>query len=330
MGLTLRQLIEKVPPEIKAVVQSVKTVFNDTVRNTICDDARLVLSGVSVPVKILPGSSDVIFDFEFSDEQTLFLYLAPWRNHLAQLVASGEAVLSGLIRPNPVSPIDWATKPFASIENQISALGADLPDVIKHAKSLLEIIDRERLLEDLYKRQAGDQQVLTNVFGSYNTAPPTIELYWGAIGYFAPLLGTSVEGLALLTLAHEWGHAYSHVGADIPGVRWETHKFRLCDIYVQEGLAQYYAERVVEKLQSRMFGGLDAYRKLLPRQPPEYRTHEQWKDFTPEEVRFAMLAVRQKDMAMLADFNLTLVEARNKLRGSGIDPSIIAPLEDLF
>ena len=101
----------------------------------------------------------------------------------------------------------------------------------------------------------------------------SIELYWGVIGICAADLNVSVEGLALKVLAHEWGHAYTHVGLDIDGTRWPSDGFSETDKAVKEGLAQFCALKVVEDLKWGFPEGLDAYNAILPRQPKIYRTH---------------------------------------------------------
>jgi hypothetical protein len=57
----------------------------------------------------------------------------------------------------------------------------------------------------------------TGYLRSYGTG---ICLYWGVIGLVARLLGLSVEGLTIKVLAHEYAHAYTHLGFDRSGKRW--------------------------------------------------------------------------------------------------------------
>jgi len=143
---------------------------------------------------------------------------------------------------------------------------------------------------------------------------PKIVLYWGVIGLVADVLNVSVEGLALKVLAHEWGHAYSHVAIDIDGQHWHSESFRHSDRYVKEGIAQYCALKVIEKLEHRVPDARDAYEKLYREQPEYYRAHLPWLDLNPEEIRQAMLLARRSGRSVIREFNDALNEARRLLR----------------
>ncbi len=62
-------------------------------------------------------------------------------------------------------------------------------------------------------------------------------LYWGVIGLVARLLGVSVEGLTITVLAHEYAHAYTHLGFDRSGGRWTGEAFGASEHELVEGLA---------------------------------------------------------------------------------------------
>lgn len=60
---------------------------------------------------------------------------------------------------------------------------------------------------------------------------------------------------------------------------------------------------------------MEAYEKLLPHQPEIYRTHLAWLgQYTPEEVRQAMLTIRCRGAGSLEDFEALLGEARVRRR----------------
>ena len=64
-------------------------------------------------------------------------------------------------------------------------------------------------------------------------------------------------------------------------------------------------------------GCFAAYDRLLPHQPVAYQTHVPWlAEFTPEEVRYAMIAVRREARASLAEFEQRIVGARREMRGT--------------
>jgi hypothetical protein len=107
-------------------------------------------------------------------------------------------------------------------------------------------------------------------------------------------MGCTVEDLAIVVLTHELAHAYTQLGADIEGYRWAAPAFANAETALKEGLAQYYTDRVLNRLERRYAGALNVYQTMLPGQPEPYRAHKAWvKDFSPEAVRRAMLEVRR-------------------------------------
>jgi hypothetical protein len=98
--------------------------------------------------------------------------------------------------------------------------------------------------------------------------------------------------------------------------------FRDSEHALKEGLAQYYTARVAHRLLAQAPGCHAAYETLLPHQPRAYRAHVPWlADFTPEEVRYAMIAVRREASASLAEFERRLARARRDMRGSVPTPT---------
>jgi prevent-host-death family protein len=92
--------------------------------------------------------------------------------------------------------------------------------------------------------------------------------------------------------------------------------FRDSNHALKEGLAQYYTARVCRRLLAQAPGCYTAYEKLLPHQPRAYQAQAPWlADFTPEEVRYAMIAVRREARASLAEFERRLAGARREMRG---------------
>ena len=127
-------------------------------------------------------------------------------------------------------------------------------------------------------------------------------------------LGCSVEDLTVVVLTHELAHAYTQLGADIEGRRWPAPAFTRAETGLKEGLAQYYTDRVLRRLERRYGGALKVYETMLPGQPEAYRTHERWlTDSSPEAVRRAMLEVRRWKEGKLCEFNSRLDKAREQL-----------------
>jgi hypothetical protein len=144
-----------------------------------------------------------------------------------------------------------------------------------------------------------------------------IFIYWGVIGLISKMLGVSVEGLTVVVLAHELGHAYTHLGFDRDGLRWTGAGFARSEHALKEGLAQFYASRVCTRLSQRMPGATIAYEALLPKQPPAYHTHVLWmqKDRNNTEAIAATLAhVRRRGAVGLKEFEAELVRTSKRLR----------------
>jgi hypothetical protein len=142
-----------------------------------------------------------------------------------------------------------------------------------------------------------------------------IELYWSVIGLIAQLIDTSVEALTVVVFAHELAHAFIHVGADIDGHRWPSKQFSAGERGLVEGLAQYYTALVCDRLDRQDVHAKEAYHKLLPHQPPPYQPQQRWlKEFTPEEVRLAMIETRRNGTGKVSDFENSLRAAQQRLR----------------
>jgi hypothetical protein len=144
-----------------------------------------------------------------------------------------------------------------------------------------------------------------------------IELYWGVIGLVGSALGVAVEDLTVVVLAHELAHAYTHLGSDIDGRRWGSVDFSTSAHELKEGLAQYYTHRVLDRLRPKLSGAFAAFELLVPKQPGAYQVHSNWiKNYSPEEVRLAMIEARRKGPGMLAAFEERLESARAQLESS--------------
>ena len=71
-----------------------------------------------------------------------------------------------------------------------------------------------------------------DILGAYFFRVPAISVYWMVIGIMSGVLGVSVEALTIVVATHELAHAYSHLGRDIDGGRWETEAFARADASV--------------------------------------------------------------------------------------------------
>jgi hypothetical protein len=87
-----------------------------------------------------------------------------------------------------------------------------------------------------------------------------------------------VEALTIVAATHELAHAYSHLGRDIHGGRWDTEAFAKAKLNIAEGIAQFYTETICRKFHNRFPAAENAYRALLQYQSGPYRIHESWAD----------------------------------------------------
>lgn len=144
------------------------------------------------------------------------------------------------------------------------------------------------------------REIREDILGAYfypSERSTWIELYWMAIALVAAMQDVRIEDLTVVVLAHELTHGYTHIGRDIDGRQWDRTVFAKADLYVKEGLAQFYTEVVAGKLSARHPGVSTAYERLLELQQGPYLAHNEWlpdeRERRGESVRFTMIASRR-------------------------------------
>jgi hypothetical protein len=173
--------------------------------------------------------------------------------------------------------------------------------------------------EDLLMRF---QTIEEDVLGAYWIHASRIQLYWMPLAIFAALFHVSLSTLTVAVLCHELIHAYSHRGVDIDGWSWPTDCFIKTNVYVTEGLAQYYTEQVMRNLGARLPDGLGTFLAKTSKQSAPYTTYQNWlgekKQPSPEAVRLAMLMFRNSKPPIFEHQNFldTLKSAQTQIRGS--------------
>lgn len=286
-----------------------KNSYNRLIREALRFESRLSLnSGKSddvsednstrVPIRLDMGYPEAIEGFFIPKKYDFAAMLSRIRPDLVKLKESSDIVASFICEHQEIAEIS-------------EFVGGGICYAESEAKKLLELVDEYDLVRELLN-------VNNNILGCYrfsssqqysgfpNSTSREILLYWGIIGIIAPRLGVRVEALSAVVLAHELSHAYSHVGYDIDGNRWNDECFESSEIAVIEGLAQYYAERVLSRLTYKIPGAWDAYNRLLERQNESYLAHKIWINeikATPEAVRETLIRVRNTRGMSLIDFN---------------------------
>jgi hypothetical protein len=294
MPIKLTDLIARVPAEVEARVRRIRDQVRPIVQEALRAECRLVLrtpeeteqkrSGAHVPIEVEPGYPLVLRQISFPDDFDRIILLGRYRSLLEQTRngASGLIRLRDELMQRP-EPGKW-----------VSASASDLQSVSNWAAVLLKVLDQHDPLktvlsvsEDflgLYEYEAkggfADEMAINRA---------TIRLYWGVIGLVSECLGCQVEDLTIVVLVHELAHAYTQNGADIEGRRWATISFAKAETALKEGLAQYYTDRVLRRLERRYGASLKIFLDLLPGQAEPYRAHVPWvENSSPEAVRRAM------------------------------------------
>ena len=105
---------------------------------------------------------------------------------------------------------------------------------------------------------------------------PEIRLYWMAIALVAQMLAAPLDALTVVVLTHELAHAYSHLGRDIDGRRWETDAFAKTDFSIAEGIAPVlHGGRQLEG-RDAISGGCRGLSDAPQAPDGPYRVHEHW------------------------------------------------------
>ncbi len=208
---------------------------------------------------------------------------------------------------------------FSAADRLVGDRGLSSPDEIakveETARRWLEKLDEFMKQTELVQSILGQS---IDVLGAYFFRLPEVRLYWVVIGTVALLIGVSVEALTIVVLTHELAHAYTHLGIDIDGVSWDTEAFAKTDIFIVEGLAQFYTWLVCRRLEPREGSASTAYKALLAYQAAPYKVHEEWvqNDAKPAEIiRASMIECRSKHLLRHPDFRNALDRYRQALRG---------------
>lgn len=188
-------------------------------------------------------------------------------------------------------------------------------DEVSHVRELLVQLQKHLPLPKIKERI---RKINTDVLGAYFFRVPKIEIYWMAIGLYAQITESSVEGLTVTVLAHELAHAYTHLGFDIDQEQWDTEAFAKTDLCIVEGLAQFYTAIVGLRLAEKLPEADAAYKAFLDLQSGPYRAHLAWAkslDEACEVVRTAMLETRFSGTTSYPDYVAQLNRYYENLKG---------------
>lgn len=278
------KLIEStLPPDARQSVESVYKAHNLAIRAHLRDETAL---------DMVQGESRRSVSVEISDDvpPPLLALLESLPEGMIQLllrrreVAIAEETLA-LVAASASAIAEW--KPRLEMN---AVLRTEFRQVQGYMGALREALDEKNLATSILAID-GD------VFGAYFYRQERIELYWIAIALFAGLRGLRTEDLTMVVLTHELAHAYTHLGADVDGDRWDTDAFAQSDLGVVEGLAQFYTDAVATSFRDRFPGARTAFDALLKEQSSAYTCFGEWGQIvrgnTGEPVRAAMIEARR-------------------------------------
>ncbi|MBE7539338.1 MAG: hypothetical protein HS122_13110 [Opitutaceae bacterium] len=324
MAIYLNDLIGRIPPTVESRVKRVRDQTRSVIQEALRTECRLHMRtpedaannrpGAQVPVEVSPGYPAILQAVQFPDDFELILLLSRYRATLEQ-AKSGTAGLRKL--RDDLLHIHQGER-WVDVESStlvaVEAWSDKLLTLLHQNDPLDKLLAIRGDFLGLYEFDTGDYWV-----EDHHVNRASIKLYWGVIGLAAQWLGCEVEDLTIVVLTHELAHAYTQLGADIESRRWAAPVFARTDAGVVEGLAQYYTDRVLRRLEKRFPEAFKAYETMLPRQPEEYRTHEKWvREYSPEAVRRAMLEVRRWRELSLTNFNRRLIEAHHELHPADV------------
>lgn len=321
MPILLSDLIQKLPSDTEDKVRRAKERFNERIRDALRRETRLSLNRgtgetrdrrddtVQVQVSVDPGLPEALVPTEkqrIEDSFYIAILLAPYRSSLTALRDGGRSVSNELLRK-----LQEDQKARVLLNGGESSIRG----AAEYADFLLQRINEFRLTQFILKVNEdvlGDYSY--RVHRGYDDPKPRIRLYWGVIGLIAQDLAVDLADLTGVVLAHELGHAYTHVGSDADDHSWSSDLFAQSDPELKEGLAQYYTLRVCHRLRESYPTLLSTFDALLPHQPDLYKVHTHWVGATAERIRLAMLETRRiQSKGTLKDFMRRLEMANDRL-----------------
>lgn len=320
MAILLGTLLRSVPAEVEGRVKRARDRSRASLRDALRAESRLAMRGpdegdergmlAQVSVDIDPGHPLALKGVSFDDDLVALLLLTRYRS---QLEAASEGALGLLELHRGLQRIpmakDWTLQSDAALRDTHDWSAAML-EKLRNSDPVAKVLEVNEDVLGVY------------VYDSTNTSDSdvnraSIRLYWAVIGLVSEWLGCTVEDLTVVVLAHELAHAYTQLGADIDGRRWAPATFAATETDLKEGLAQYYTERAVQRLQARFPGALSAFRLLTSKQSEPYKRHLPWVDaYSPEAVRRAMLETRRNGEKTLEAFETRLERAGKAFSGA--------------
>jgi hypothetical protein len=190
-------------------------------------------------------------------------------------------------------------------------------------KRLIQIADSFKIIKFIF------QHINEDILGIYkyptsdddpdliDNTTATIKIYWGVIGLISANMNLDLAALTAVVTAHEYAHAYTHLGFDIDGNRWSNRGFANAEPLLKESLAQFYTFQIVQQLKKRILGIEYAFYALLKEQSPIYKKFTTWIDdyhAGQEQIRSVLIRLRLKGALNFEEFTHELKEECRRFR----------------
>ena len=259
--------------------------WNQIVRQHIRGETGLKLAdgegSTAIPVRIVEGFP-----------QLLAQLIDRYRDPVIWKLIIGQPKIGGIIEGLTFLLDDWSLFEQWQEQPDVSRDGEEaLRRALDIAVALQKVAVAGQIRDEI-------RQINEDILGlyTYDDSGSQVELYWMPIAMVSAMLDVRIEDLTLVVLIHELAHGYTHIGRDIDGRKWEDADFFGSDLNVIEGLAQFYAEVITQRMASRTPGPKAAYEKLLELQSGPYHAHRDWMKPTDqrrgEAILFTLIAAR--------------------------------------
>jgi hypothetical protein len=285
--------------------------WNQIVREHIRNETALRLTDgdarTAIPVRVVEG-----FPLPLAN------LIDGYRDRVLWRLILGQQKLGGIIEG-----LNFFLEGWAEFESwpRLPEIARNGQDCLERTRDIAAVLQQLAVIEEVRQKM---KQFSQDILGVYRFGKATgwqIELYWMAIAMVAAMLDVRLEDLTVVVLAHELTHGYTHLGRDIDGDQWEDGDFRKADLSIIEGLAQFYTETVVTRMEGRVPGPKMAYERLLNMQSGPYLAHREWlKADTPQKgeiVRFAMVMARRNSVQAKDEWQSLVNAAKQELGSRG-------------
>lgn len=303
MPIKLKDLLAQVDRGYEERVTNFCKLWRQRVQNRLRELMKLTMANdFQIKFNVIEAFDLGFFEEELTEDEYKDYYLFQHKPVFERLITDLNILKSNYKKLHLA--VDDKNKVLMS-ENYSS-----LVHLIKMINSLFSLCPVE---DNFIKRL---RLVNPHIFGTYNYSGKVseINIYWAVIGLCAQRWNVDAEAITITVLAHEYAHAYSHLGKDADGEIWETNNFIDTSKTIKEGLAEYFSYKFIQSYAVFYPQWLAVFEILYNTAPDYYKEFRNWGDASPEVVRYAMLQARRKGVIEYEFFREFIEEGRQKFR----------------